>query len=90
MPSTGKATFWESITALRRQGKIPKAWNTTDLHTHLHGLFAYNSINTVPFNQSVTKDGAVQGDYIKRGREAMAYRLPDSRFELIQDPEDSR
>ena len=79
--------FWDEVIYLRRYGKIPKLWSAEDLYTHLDGVFARGTIKTLPLNQSVSRDGAVKGYYVKRGRPAMVYRLPGSYFELINDPE---
>ena len=43
--------------------------------------------NTVPSNQSMTRDGSQKGNYIIRGFRAKAWRVRPGKFELIDDPE---
>jgi len=81
-------TFWEAICDLRQQGLIPRQWTRNDLRSHLNGLFLPNTINTVPSNQSMTRDGSQKGNYIVRGYQAKAWRVGPGKFELIDDPED--
>ena len=80
-------TFWESIRDLRRHGVIPRQWRVEDIRRHLQDRFAKNTISTVPWNQSMTRNGKILGDYVKRrGRPAEAYRVREGVLELIDDP----
>ncbi|MBI3662360.1 MAG: bifunctional DNA-formamidopyrimidine glycosylase/DNA-(apurinic or apyrimidinic site) lyase [Acidobacteria bacterium] len=79
-------TFWQAIRDLRRRGKIARQWRASDLMPHLSETFSPRTIRTVPANQSVSRDGKVKGDYVKRGREAQAFRVGDGLYELIDDP----
>lgn len=45
--------------------------------------YTENSLRVIPANHSVTRDGSVQGDYVKRGRPAAFYRLGNGYYELI-------
>lgn len=45
--------------------------------------YAVSGINTIPWNHSISKDGLVKGDYVKKGRAPKFYRLENKEFELI-------
>ena len=84
-------TFWQHIVELRKKNKIPKQWRIKHIRPHLleicpDGRYRENAIRTIPFNQSITKDGKAKGDYVKRGRPAEAFRVGKGLFELIDDP----
>jgi hypothetical protein len=84
-------TFWEHIHELRRSNRIPFHWNIEHLMKHLHsiyrdGRFRETTIRTVPWNQSESRDGSIRGDYVKKGRQAKAFRVDEGLFELIDDP----
>jgi hypothetical protein len=80
-------TFWESIRHLRRKGLISRQWRVSDIRPHLKGQFAMKSIETIPANQSISRDGKVKGDYVlRRNRPPMAFRLGNGLYELIDDP----
>jgi len=81
-------TFWVAIYGLRKSGLIPQQWTRNDLKSHLTDQFKLNTINTVPSNQSMTRDGSKKGNYIFRGSQAMAWRVGPGKYELINDPED--
>lgn len=82
-----EGTFWEMIRELRRAGRIPRVWTRADIRPHLEGNFTPSTINTVPSNQSMTRDGAEMGNYVMNGVAAMAWRVARGQFELIDDPE---
>jgi len=82
------APFWEAVRQLRRCNRIPKCWRVRDILPLLRGKFADNAIRTIPFNQSMTKDGKTKGNYVQGGRPAQAYRLGPGLFQLIDDPSD--
>ena len=81
--------FWQAICDLRKRNLIPKQWSRGDIRPHLHDRFKQNTINTVPSNASISRDGSIKGDYVKkRGLvAAKAYRAGCGLFELIDDPE---
>ena len=79
--------FWEDVRLLREQKKIPKQWSRPDIRPFLD-KFAENTINSLPSNQSMTRDGRQRGNYVLRGSEPKAWRMGDGKFELIEDPAD--
>jgi hypothetical protein len=81
-------TFWEAVHRLRREGRLPRHWTRAQLRPLLRGRFADNTINSVPSNQSMTPDGREQGDYVRRGIKAAAWRVAPGVFELVDDPDD--
>ena len=81
-------SFWDEIYELRQQGSIPKVWTRRDLSPYLHGPYAENTIETVPSNQSMARDGTQPGNYIKRGQEPKAWRVGRGEFQLVIDPDD--
>jgi hypothetical protein len=80
-------TFWESILELRKQRKIPRQWTVSTIRPFLSRRFSEGTILSVPLSQSVTENGAVKGNLVRKGRRAMAFRLEFGFFELIDDPE---
>jgi hypothetical protein len=88
MPTTAEdMKFWQAIYGLRKQNLIPKQWSRGDIRPHLRDRFAENTIKTVPSNASISRDGSIKGDYVKKGSLAKAYRVDRGLFELIEDPE---
>ena len=81
-------TFWEDVYYLRQKGLILRQWTRKDLNRHLAQRYSLNTINTVPSNQSMKRDGSEKGDYVKRGQQAKAWRVDRGEFELIDDPQD--
>jgi hypothetical protein len=79
-------TFWETIRDLRKRSSISRQWSITDIRPLLAARFSPNSIATIPPNQSISRDGKVKGDYVKKGRPPMAFRVGKARYELIDDP----
>jgi len=53
------------------------------------GKYKPNTIQSLPSNQSMTRDGAHKGNYVLRGLEPKAWRVKPGTFELITDPEDT-
>lgn len=47
------------------------------------GSYSENALKVIPANHSETRDGTVQGDYVKKGRPAAFYRLGNGQYELI-------
>jgi len=73
------------IRDLRSQDNIPKIWTPSDLRLFLEGLFSKRTFSVYPNNYSVSPDGLVQGDAVKRGQPAKYVRLGEARFVLIEE-----
>jgi hypothetical protein len=87
MDAKDRDGFWNVVAALRRSGKIPQQWGRADIRPHLRKAgYADTAITTIPSNASMTRDGREKGDYVKKGRPAVAYRVGRGLFELIADP----
>jgi hypothetical protein len=82
-----KGTFWETVRELRQARQIPRVWTRADIRPYLEASFTQSTINTVPSNQSMTRDGSEMGNYVMNGVAAMAWRVARGQFELIDDPE---
>ena len=84
-------TFWDCVYELREKDLIPRTWKRADLRPYLDvaqgGVFATNTVTTVPSNHSMTRDGKEKGDYVKKGQNARAWRLGSGVFELVNDPD---
>ena len=83
-------SFWDEVYALREQGAIPRVWTRNSLRPHLLGPYTPNSINTIPSNQSMARDGTQPGNYVKNGREPKAWRVGPGEFQLVIDPDDDK
>ena len=81
-------SFWDEVYKLREQCLIPRVWMRECLRPHLLGPYTPNSINTIPSNQSITRDGKEIGNYVKHGRDPKAWRVGRSEFQLVVDPDD--
>ena len=81
-------SFWDEVYKLREQGLIPRVWTRECLRPHLLGPYTPNSINTIPSNQSITRDGKEIGNYVKHGRDPKAWRVGRGEFQLVVDPDD--
>jgi hypothetical protein len=73
------------IRDLRSQGKIPKIWSPSDLRPFLEGLFSRRTLSVYPNNYSMSPDGLVKGDAVKRGMPAKYVRLGQARFVLKEE-----
>lgn len=73
------------IRDLRSQDNIPIIWGPSDLRPLLEGLFSKRTISIYPNNYSVSPDGLVRGDAVKRGQPAKYVRLGQARFVLIEE-----
>ena len=85
--------FWEHIYELRGKGLIPREWKRDHLRPYLErpqGPFASATIATVPYNQSLTRDGREIGNYIKRRQDPKSWRTGPGVFQLIVDPDDDK
>src|SRR5690242_16371184 len=78
--------FWTVIRRLRHDGKIPPQWTRRDIRDALLcSGYSDNSVNTIPSNQSISRDGLVKGNYVKNGVPAEAFRVSPGVFELIDE-----
>jgi hypothetical protein len=80
-------TFIEHIISLRNENKIPKIWNVQDIKPFLENYFSSNTINVYPANCSITSDGKIKGDYVKKGQKPKFYRLGKGLYVLIDEYE---
>jgi hypothetical protein len=80
-----KDTFWDTVRHLRAEGRIPLQWTRNDIRPHLKRAgFSDSTINTVPFNYSISPDRKVEGNSVKeRGASPQAWRVGPGLFELI-------
>ena len=81
-------SFWDEVYSLRKQGAIPRVWTRDSLRPHLLGPYTPNSINTIPSNRSLARDGKQVGNYVKNGQEPKAWRVGPGEFQLVIDPDD--
>ena len=81
-------SFWDEIYELRKQGLIPRVWTGDDLRPYLLGPYTPNSVNTIPSNRSIARDGKQIGNYVKNGQEPKAWRVGAGEFQLVIDPDD--
>jgi len=80
-------TFIEHIIFLRNENKIPKIWNVQVIKPFLENYFSSNTINVYPANCSITSDGKIKGDYVKKGQKPKFYRLGKGSYVLIDEYE---
>lgn len=73
------------IRSLRSQDKIPRIWSPSDLRPFLEGLFSKRTFSVYPNNYSVSPDGLVKGDAVKRKQPAKYVRLGHARFVLKEE-----
>ena len=82
-------SIWDDIRVLRRNNRIPRQWKFADLRQHLTN--PDTSLRSIPANLSVTQDGAIRGNSVKKGSVPKAWRIgpPGSGlYQLIGDPGD--
>src|ERR1700693_2683569 len=78
--------FWTVVRRLRRELRIPRQWKRQDIRDALVGAgYSNASVDTIPSNQSVSRDGRIQGNYVKNGLPPKAYRVGPATFELIDE-----
>lgn len=84
-------TFWTDVYNLRKGNLIPKQWKRSDIREYLLTKgYPLTTIGSLPSNQSISRDGSIRGDYIKKGSEKpKAWRIGSGKYELIEDPMDS-
>lgn len=78
-------SFYEYIVELRRTNKIPKQWRVADIKPFLKDHFSKNTIIVYPSNCSISVDGKIKGDYVKKGQKPKFYRVRRGSFEIIND-----
>lgn len=76
-------SFYDYIVELRRANKIPKQWRVTDIRPFLKDHFSKNTITVYPSNCSISVDGKIKGDYVKRGQKPKFYRVRKGCFTLV-------
>ena len=81
-------TFWASVADLRQRGKIERKWTRGDLRDPLEGRFKVNTINSLPSNYSISRDGDEIGHSVKNGGTPKAWRVGEGQFMLVEDPDD--
>ncbi|MFC1978284.1 hypothetical protein ACFLWS_08535 [Chloroflexota bacterium] len=82
-------SFWEDMYEIRRRGLIPRQWSRADIRPFLADKYKPNTMNSLPSNQSMKRDGSSKGNYILRGLDPKGWRIEPGIFELIEDPSDS-
>ena len=91
MNSSG-LSFWDHVYNLRKRGLIPRIWKVGHLRTHLQEpvgpSYSPNTVTVNPSNSSVSTDGNVIGDFVKRGAAPKAWRVGRGQYQLVADPED--
>jgi len=77
--------FFDKIVQLRRDGKIPKTWKISDIKPFLESEFKESTISIYPYNSSISVDGKIKGNFVKRGQKPKFFRLPGGCFQIIDD-----
>lgn len=83
-----KATFWEGVYGLRKQGVIGRVWRSRQLNQYLEGPFTANTIAIGPYNYSIAEEGDAIGYLVKKGEAPKAWRVGRGQFQLVVDPDD--
>lgn len=79
-------TFWDEVRRLREGGYIPRQWRAADLAPFLKDRYKPSTIGVMPANFSISKDGDIVGDLVRKGQTPQAYRIGRGLYELIDDP----
>ena len=82
-------TFWDNVWQLRLRGLIPRVWKAGHIREHLKGLYKPNTINSVPINYGVEREGTKIGNAVKNGQAPKVWRVGPGDYQLITDPEDN-
>lgn len=77
--------FYDCIVSLRNSEKIPQQWTINAIRPFLQNKFGANTITVYPYNCSISLDGKVKGDYVKKGQKPKFYRINKGEFELISE-----
>ena len=85
-----KRTFWECVYDARTAGLIPRVWSRGDLSNlpTLLERFSRNTINTLPSNESISREGNEMGISVKQSEKPKAWRVGRGKFQLVEDPDD--
>lgn len=73
------------IKEFRAQAKIPVVWSAADIRPLLKGIFSENTIGVFPNNYSVSPDGRIRGDAVKRGMKPKFFRVGRGLFVLVEE-----
>lgn len=81
----------DDIIHLRHKNLIGREWNRKNIKEKLASIgrkHPPNTINTVPSNFSVAKEGKGIGNTVKNGTDPKFWRVGPGLFELVEDPDD--
>ncbi len=79
----------KDIVHLRREEHIRRVWKRKDISDNLGMKHGRNTINTVPSNFSISREGDGIGNSIKdKGATPIFWRVGRGEYELIEDPDD--
>ena len=79
----------DDIIHLRREGLLNRRWNRRDILDNLGMKHRQNTINTVPSNFSISREGDDIGNSVKdKGATPIFWRVGRGEYELIEDPDD--
>ncbi len=81
----------DDIIHLRHEKLIKREWKRKDIREKLESIgrnHSLNTINTVPSNFSVAKEGEGIGNTVKNGTDPKFWRGGPGLYELIEDPDD--
>ena len=79
----------DDIIHLRREGLLNRRWNRRDILDNLGMKHRQNTINTVPSNFSISREGDSIGNSVKdKGATPIFWRVGRGEYELIEDPDD--
>lgn len=83
--------FWDDVYNLRKNNLIPRQWKREHIRPSLQAKgYQLTTINSLPSNQSMSRDGNSLGDFVRRrGLEPKAWRTGVGIYELIEDPGDT-
>ena len=79
----------DDIVHLRHQRRISRVWKRKDILDNLGMEHKQNTINTVPSNFSISREGDGIGNSVKeKGATPIFWRVGRGLFQLVVDPED--
>ena len=82
-------SFWDDVYVLRKHGLIPRVWKPENLRRYMLGPYTANTIDAIPSNRSIARNGRQVGNYVKNGQEPKAWRVGPGEFQLVMDPDDN-
>ncbi len=92
MMAGARTTFWEHVYGLRQEARIPRVWERDHLREFLErpaGPFAPNTIDTLPSNYYISKEGSEMGNSVQKGGAPKVWLVRRGQFRLIADPDDN-